>query len=84
MPFNTRLLPVLVSCLSVFVLPSAAWGTDCNENGIDDTCDLSCEGACSSVSGCGESEDCNENGVPDECDIATVFAGTQGAGSWGG
>ncbi len=55
------------------------WGTyvaalrpnflDCNGNGVDDACDLSCAaygGACS-VPGCGASPDCDQDGVPDEC-----------------
>ena len=39
-------------------------GEDCNDNGIEDTCDIID----------GDSEDCNENGVPDECDIAGGFS----------
>lgn len=34
--------------------------TDCNDNGVGDTCDIAL----------GYSLDCNGNGVPDECDIA--------------
>ena len=43
---------------------------DCNENGIDDACDVSdCNGdpACS---------DCNANGVPDRCDLFGPFTTT--------
>ncbi len=39
---------------------------DCNANGINDECDLSCDG-CGNP-GCGQSLDCNANGVPDECE----------------
>lgn len=45
---------------------------DCNKNGIDDSCDISCgatSGPCD-VPACGTSADCNANGIPDECDIA--------------
>jgi hypothetical protein len=58
------------------------WGTwianfrfsfpDCNGNGVDDACDLSCgtaDGPCD-VPGCGGSLDCDNNGIPDECDGA--------------
>ncbi len=38
--------------------------TDCNNNGVLDSCDLSL----------GTSDDCDQNGIPDECDIS---AGTQ-------
>jgi len=45
------------------------WDEDCNDNGVPDTCDLSCDDfgeACSEFE-CGESEDLDQNGVPDEC-----------------
>ena len=42
---------------------------DCNGNGIPDTCDISCDGPCAGITGCGQSTDCDGNGVPDECDI---------------
>lgn len=47
---------------------------DCNDNGIDDVCDIDCSepgSYCYDFPGCGISDDCNENGVPDECDIAS-------------
>lgn len=43
---------------------------DCNDNDIDDACDLDCGpggGQCD-VPGCGLSLDINETGVPDECE----------------
>lgn len=50
--------------------PGAAVMQDCNGNGIDDRCDISCEEpGCSSVS-CGTSLDCNSDGIPDACTIA--------------
>lgn len=49
------------------VIPTAG-PVDCNNNGINDPCDVSCAGVCSGVSGCGQSEDCNGNTVPDECE----------------
>ncbi len=44
---------------------------DCNLNGIDDACDISCgdQGGPCDVPGCGLSQDCNSNGIPDECDL---------------
>jgi hypothetical protein len=43
---------------------------DCNNNGVEDECDISCGlpgGACD-VTGCGLSLDCNSNLIPDECE----------------
>jgi hypothetical protein len=45
--------------------------TDCNGNGIDDSCDVSCMYPGCGVPGCGQRPDCNHNGVPDECDLAS-------------
>ncbi len=45
-------------------------GTDCDENGIPDRCDLDCGpagGACD-VPGCGTANDCNGNGILDRCE----------------
>ncbi len=39
---------------------------DCNDNGISDYCDTTCEGGCQPP--CGQSDDCNNNAVPDECE----------------
>lgn len=43
---------------------------DCNENGIDDECDLDCgaPGGPCDVTGCGQSFDCDANGIPDDCE----------------
>ena len=43
---------------------------DCNNNGIEDSCDVDCgePGGPCDVPGCGGSEDCNSNGIPDECE----------------
>lgn len=67
-------------CLQEYGHGSDVWGTymavlsygapDCNDNGIDDACDIDCGepgGECD-VPGCGQSRDCNLNGVPDECE----------------
>ena len=35
--------------------------TDCNNNGVLDSCDISL----------GTADDCNANGIPDACDIST-------------
>jgi len=41
---------------------------DCNDNGIHDTCDVSCHAPdCSAP--CGASLDCDYNDVPDECQV---------------
>ena len=42
---------------------------DCNGNGIPDGCDVTCDGPCAAIPGCGQSADCDSNGIPDECDI---------------
>jgi len=40
---------------------------DCNDNGIDDQCDYTCEGICA-VPGCGTRQDCEGDGILDECE----------------
>jgi hypothetical protein len=63
--------------LSIIVTGATAIGEylDCNENGIDDRCDIDCgePGGPCDVPGCGLSEDCDGNLVPDECDVADGF-----------
>lgn len=52
--------------------PARLSAQDCNNNGIDDPCEVDCgtlAGPCD-IPGCGTSQDCNGNGVPDECDLA--------------
>lgn len=39
---------------------------DCNENGIADSCDVSCAGIGCAPETCGAFADCNNNGVPDD------------------
>jgi hypothetical protein len=39
---------------------------DCNENGIADHCDVSCDGLGCDQATCGTFDDCNANGVPDD------------------
>ena len=51
------------------MLPVFPMGSDCNNNGIDDTIDISN----------GTSLDCNLNGLPDECDVDN--SGCIGCGS---
>jgi len=54
---------------------------DCNNNGVDDRCDLDCSDSgircvsglpldddCTTHMSCGTSRDCNANGTPDECE----------------
>ncbi len=66
------------------------WDTDCQPNGIADTCDIDCNGfggQCNAILGCGTSDDANTDGVPDDCsacgcmDVAFVVDDT---GSMGG
>ena len=54
-----------LSVLFTLVMMTGAYSqceptTDCNSNGVLDSCDLSM----------GTSDDCDSNGIPDECDIA--------------
>ena len=54
-----------LSALLTLVMMTGAYSqcaptTDCNANGVLDSCDLSL----------GTSDDCDSNGIPDECDIA--------------
>lgn len=50
------------------ILPPA----DCDDNGIDNPCELDCgpAGGVCDVPGCGLGLDCNGNDIPDDCDIA--------------
>jgi hypothetical protein len=45
-------------CQGQIVYGATACGADCNNNGVDDVCDIAH----------GTSQDCNNNGVPDECE----------------
>jgi len=56
---------------------AATWTADCDGNGIDDQCDLSCglAGGPCDVPGCGTAGDCDGNGVPDACDLAATASG---------
>lgn len=65
--------------------PCCGCGADCNHNGVDDACDISCANAgggfcldgfqvlagCNTgyFLGCGVSDDCNGNGIPDDCEM---------------
>ncbi len=78
-----RQLPILLAATLVAFTSSVAWATDCNGNGVEDSCDISCANpGCSGVQGCGQKPDCNSDGVPDECELADLFAGTKGGGPW--
>ena len=81
---HDRFATIALAVALVAVLVSSAWllAEDCNMNGTEDQCDLSCGptgGACD-LPGCGSSQDCNANGVPDECD--TVAPRRQDARDW--
>ena len=62
--------PGTPSSVDVVTVGPTSVPTDCNANGVDDLCDLSCGGPGGScdVPGCGQSADCSGNGVPDECE----------------
>ncbi|GJM25499.1 MAG: hypothetical protein DHS20C16_19140 [Phycisphaerae bacterium] len=61
--------PGTPSSATVKLLIPAGESPDCNDNTIDDPCDVSCAApGCSGVVGCGQSSDCNANSVPDECE----------------
>lgn len=55
---------------AVCLMASVAMARDCNRNGIDDRCDISCHApGCNSPPGCGLSVDNSPgNGIPDECE----------------
>jgi len=76
---HVRRFPVLHLCVLLVFNTAISHAADCNSNGIEDACDVSCSNpGCSGVQGCGETPDCNGNGVPDECDIGGLYLGTQG------
>jgi hypothetical protein len=58
-----------VGCLLLAV--DAARAADCNNNGIEDACDISCgtTGGVCDVPGCGSSTDCNNDEIPDDCQL---------------
>lgn len=63
---------------------SKALAGDCNGNGIDDSCDVSCSNpGCYEIEGCGLQLDCDGNGTPGECDVYILYAGTQGGAGIG-
>ncbi|MFN8545350.1 MAG: hypothetical protein U0807_14235 [Candidatus Binatia bacterium] len=56
------------------------WDDDCNQNGVADSCDVSCAAFGDSPCGvfvnppCGTSQDGNGNGIPDECQAGCIPA----------
>lgn len=61
--------PGTTSSIAATLEVPAGESPDCNNNSIDDPCDVSCAApGCSGVVGCGLSSDCNANSVPDECE----------------
>jgi len=62
--------PGLVDTLEAALTGPSLTPPDCNDNGINDPCDVNCDalgGACN-VEGCGGSDDCSGNLIPDECE----------------
>jgi hypothetical protein len=68
---NAR-VALIAGALLVLMSAHPAGATDCNNNGIEDACEISCGpgGDPCQVPGCGTSPDCNGNGVPDQCDFS--------------
>lgn len=56
------------SVLAATLGPSPLVFIDCNNNTIDDRCDVSCALPGCDIPGCGQSSDCTPNGIPDECE----------------
>lgn len=58
---------LLLSLISVSQLRAQ----DCNNNGVNDGCDISCgsPGGPCDVAGCGTKLDCNHDGIPDDCQL---------------
>jgi len=79
---HRQILILFASALLTFT-PKAFTITDCNGNGIDDVCDVSCSAPGCNVTGCGQSQNCNSNSTPDECEVRGLFAGTQGGSGTG-
>ena len=60
--------PGLFEEITAITIGPAGAIIDCNDNGIADTCDLSCDAA-DCLWPCGGSTDCNGNRIPDECEL---------------
>ncbi|MBN2562383.1 MAG: hypothetical protein JXQ75_15775 [Phycisphaerae bacterium] len=54
--------------------------TDCNDNVIDDACDVDCDAPGCEPPNCGGSRDCNGNGIPDECEGVVLLGDMNGDG----
>ncbi|MBI4717761.1 MAG: hypothetical protein HY763_08165, partial [Planctomycetes bacterium] len=54
---------------AVTIGPAPTGPQDCNNNGLDDLCDLDCNLPGCNVPGCGLGIDCNGNAVPDTCEL---------------
>ena len=68
--------PILLFVLLI-VCFSASYAVDCNNNAIEDACDLDCgapAGPCD-LPGCGLESDCDGDLVPDSCELAEAVAG---------
>ncbi len=59
---------IVGSVLAPTLGPGPAGFLDCNDNSIEDRCDLDCDAPGCSVPGCGTKANCNANGVPDDCE----------------
>lgn len=65
-----RMWRAIAVVASICYITAYATADDCNNNGLEDACDLECgtAGGPCDLAGCGQSLDCNANGIPDECD----------------
>ncbi len=67
-----RVVPTLQAAVGIIgwaCSAGTALGVDCNGNGRQDECDISCTApGCAGVPQCGASTDCNSNNVPDDCE----------------
>ncbi len=62
--------PGFPASIEVVTLGPTTTPSDCNANGVPDSCDLDCgePGGPCDVPGCGTSADCARNCIPDECE----------------
>jgi hypothetical protein len=56
------------AAINAALCPTAR-AVDCNDNEINDECDMNCDFARCHTEPCGGIPDCNQNRIPDQCDI---------------
>jgi len=67
----------LQDCLDAGGTPVAVCGGDCNDNGVDDACEIAAGAADCNLNGTPDEceADCNDNGQADECDVLSFESG---------